>query len=588
MSTLAVYPGSFDPLTNGHVDIIVRGARLFDRIVVAIAVNAEKAPLFTMDERVEIARAVFKEHPNVEVETFDGLLVDYVARRKADVIVRGLRAVSDFEFEFQMALMNRRLNAKIETVFMMPAEQYTYISSRLIKEVFALGGRVHGLVPDLVEARLRDKVSARHEAVSGLAGPVEDIDGETRGTHRSASPDPPPRPVTAIVDRLRRSGVQVIDFGAGEPDFPTVEVAKVAAHAAIDANFTKYTPNAGTADLKRAICDRYRTDYGVEYRESEVIVTAGGKQALYNTALALFGPGDEVITHAPYWPTHPRADQAGGRDAGRVADARRRRLRDPRERDPRHGHAANARHHHQLAVQSDRRADCRRRSSRPSRRSAARQGIWLDRRSLLREADLRSGRRTTCRAFSSRKCRDVGVICGSASKAYAMTGWRCGWTIGPEALIAASSALQSHATSNVSSITQKAVIAALTGSQEPVRAMLDEYRTRRDRLYEWLTADPRVKCHKPGGAFYMFVDISDVLTADRPRRPRPSSPRRCSRTRRWPSRRARRSARRASSGSRTRRRWTICARAAGACSSSCAQATTTRRIWLTRIIEYSG
>ena len=161
MSTLAVYPGSFDPLTNGHVDIIARGARLFDRIIVAILVNAEKAPLFTTTERVEIAQSVFKDRPNVEVDTFDGLLVDYVARRKADVIVRGLRAVSDYEFEFQMALMNRRLNAKIETVFMMPAEQYTYISSRLIKEVFALGGRVHGLVPDMVEARLRDKVAAQ-------------------------------------------------------------------------------------------------------------------------------------------------------------------------------------------------------------------------------------------------------------------------------------------------------------------------------------------------------------------------------------------------------------------------------------------
>jgi len=157
MSTLAVYPGSFDPLTNGHVDIISRGARLFDRIIVAILVNAEKAPLFTMDERVEITRSVFKTHSNVEVDTFDGLLVDYVERREAQVIVRGLRAVSDFEFEFQMALMNRRLRPKIETVFMMPAEQYTYISSRLIKEVFSLGGRVEGLVPDLVEQRLRGK-----------------------------------------------------------------------------------------------------------------------------------------------------------------------------------------------------------------------------------------------------------------------------------------------------------------------------------------------------------------------------------------------------------------------------------------------
>jgi pantetheine-phosphate adenylyltransferase len=155
MPTLAVYPGSFDPLTNGHVDIIARGARLFDRIIVAILVNAEKAPLFAMQERVDIAREVFAGHPNVEVDTFDGLLVDYVKRRGAQVIVRGLRAVSDFEYEFQMALMNQRLNGQIDTVFMMPAEQYTYISSRLIKEVFALGGSVHGLVPDVVEARLR-------------------------------------------------------------------------------------------------------------------------------------------------------------------------------------------------------------------------------------------------------------------------------------------------------------------------------------------------------------------------------------------------------------------------------------------------
>ena len=147
MSTVAVYPGSFDPLTNGHVDIILRGARLFDRIIVAILVNAEKSPLFSIAERVEIAREVFTRQTNVEVDTFDGLLVDYVAKRNAQVIVRGLRAVSDFEFEFQMALMNQRLNGNIQTVFMMPAEQYTYISSRLIKEVFSLGGRVEGLVP---------------------------------------------------------------------------------------------------------------------------------------------------------------------------------------------------------------------------------------------------------------------------------------------------------------------------------------------------------------------------------------------------------------------------------------------------------
>ena len=154
---IAIYPGSFDPLTNGHVDIIQRGSRLFDRIVVGVLLNMEKSPLFTIPERVDIARNVFREWPNVEVDTFDGLLVDYARRKRASVIVRGLRAISDFEYEMQMALMNRRLNPEIETVFMMPAEPYTYVSSRLVKEVVALGGTVSGLVPRLVEERLRDK-----------------------------------------------------------------------------------------------------------------------------------------------------------------------------------------------------------------------------------------------------------------------------------------------------------------------------------------------------------------------------------------------------------------------------------------------
>ena len=155
---LAVYPGSFDPLTNGHVDIIERGARLFDRIVVAILVNGEKDSLFSSVERREIAEEAFGDFPNVEIETFDGLLVDYAAGREAAVIVRGLRAISDFEYEMQMALMNRRLNKVIETVFMMPDERYTYLSSRLVKEVYALGGSTIGLVPEIVEARLALKM----------------------------------------------------------------------------------------------------------------------------------------------------------------------------------------------------------------------------------------------------------------------------------------------------------------------------------------------------------------------------------------------------------------------------------------------
>lgn len=158
---IAIYPGSFDPLTNGHVDIIERGSRIFDSIVVAILVNVEKKPLFSEKERVEIIRDVFKDRPNVKVETFNGLLVDYAKSKQAHVIVRGLRAVSDFEYEFQMALMNRHLDPGLETVFMMPAEKYTYISSRLIKEVFTLGGEISGLVPPLVEKKLREKQAAK-------------------------------------------------------------------------------------------------------------------------------------------------------------------------------------------------------------------------------------------------------------------------------------------------------------------------------------------------------------------------------------------------------------------------------------------
>jgi len=157
---LAVFPGSFDPLTNGHVDIILRSAHLFERVIVAVLVNAEKKPLFSADERVAIVREVFKEYANVEVESFDGLLVEYARRHRASAIVRGLRAVSDFEYEFQMALMNRHLEPTLETVFMMPAEQYTYLSSRLIKEVFQLGGEVRGLVPPAVERAMRDKQAA--------------------------------------------------------------------------------------------------------------------------------------------------------------------------------------------------------------------------------------------------------------------------------------------------------------------------------------------------------------------------------------------------------------------------------------------
>jgi pantetheine-phosphate adenylyltransferase len=162
---IAVFPGSFDPLTSGHVDINERGRFIFDRVIVSVLINRDKTPLFTTDERVAMIRDVFDGHADVEVDTFDGLLVEYAERKGARAIIRGLRAVSDFEYEFQMALMNRRLNHHLETVFLMPAEQYTYTSSRLIKEVFMLGGAITGLVPPVVEERLQQKqASLRHPA----------------------------------------------------------------------------------------------------------------------------------------------------------------------------------------------------------------------------------------------------------------------------------------------------------------------------------------------------------------------------------------------------------------------------------------
>lgn len=157
MSKTAIYPGTFDPITNGHVDIIERGLAIFDHLIIAIALNPKKAPLFSIDERIEMIEESLGRHPKVSVETFSGLLVEEAERRNARVILRGLRAVSDFESEFQMALMNRNLNSKIETVFMMTGEAYSYLSSSVVREIASMGGSVERLVPKIVSARLKEK-----------------------------------------------------------------------------------------------------------------------------------------------------------------------------------------------------------------------------------------------------------------------------------------------------------------------------------------------------------------------------------------------------------------------------------------------
>ncbi len=155
----AIYPGSFDPVTNGHLDLIERGAKIFGRLTVAVLRNSDKQPLFSLNERLEMLQHVTKQYPNVEVDSFDGLLVEYAKRLDAQVLLRGIRAVSDYEYELQMAMMNRRLEPHLETVFMLPAEAYSYLSSRLVREIAQLGGSLNGLVPPEVEQRLRSKVT---------------------------------------------------------------------------------------------------------------------------------------------------------------------------------------------------------------------------------------------------------------------------------------------------------------------------------------------------------------------------------------------------------------------------------------------
>lgn len=152
-----IYPGTFDPPTNGHLDLIHRGAKMFDQLIVALLRNSDKTPMFTLEERIEMLRENTSKYPNVRVDSFEGLLVDYAAGQGAQAVLRGIRAVSDYEYELQMAWMNRKLDPRLETIFMMPAEAYSYLSSRLVREIAQLGGSMQGLVPDSIERRLREK-----------------------------------------------------------------------------------------------------------------------------------------------------------------------------------------------------------------------------------------------------------------------------------------------------------------------------------------------------------------------------------------------------------------------------------------------
>jgi aspartate aminotransferase len=316
--------------------------------------------------------------------------------------------------------------------------------------------------------------------------------------------------VTAEADRLRRQGVDVVDLGAGEPDFGTPEHVKDAAHAALNANFTKYTPSAGVLEFREAVANDYNARYGVSVKPEEVIITAGGKQALFNAAMVLFEQGDEVITHGPFWPSI--GDQIKLADAAPVI------VQTHRE----DGFAIKA-SAIIAAITPKTKAIIVNSPCNPTGAlisegemaaiadAAAARGIWVI-------ADLTYERliydpvpHNLVKILFDRM-PDRTVICSAASKTYAMTGWRCGWAIGPKAMIAQCNVVQGHSTSNINSLTQKAGIAALTGPQDGVAMMLSEYRKRRDAVHGWLTADPRVQCVKPGGAFYLFPYVGDLLS----------------------------------------------------------------------------
>ena len=314
------------------------------------------------------------------------------------------------------------------------------------------------------------------------------------------------------VERLRRQGVDVIDLGAGEPDFPTPDHVKAAAAAAIQDNFTKYTAGAGIIELRAAIASQYTERYGVTYDTTDVVVTSGGKQALYNVAVALFGPGDEVITHSPGWPSIVEQVHLAGAEPVLVRTSAEERFElraeaildavTPRTR----GIVINSPGNPTGALMSEpelaRLAD-----------GIAARDIWVILDLCYEQLIYDDTPHNLPRVLWDRLV-DRTVLVGTASKSYAMTGWRCGWLLAPAAVAAGCNAVQSHSTSHATSITQRAALAALTGPQACVETMRDEYRARRDAVLSWLDADARFRVTRPAGAFYLFPDVSELLSPD--------------------------------------------------------------------------
>jgi aspartate aminotransferase len=313
--------------------------------------------------------------------------------------------------------------------------------------------------------------------------------------------------VSADAEKLRTEGVDVVDFGAGEPDFPTPDNIKQAAVRALEQNFTKYTAAGGTAELKKAVCERHARDFGTDYRPGECLITVGGKHAIFNLTQALLNPGDEVVIPVPYWVTYKDVVNYAG---GKCVFA---------ETDENHGFALTA------AMIEPHLTDRTKMViiNSPSNPS----GALVERAEFEKILRLTSARgiylltdECYCRFLydsepysiaSLAGARETVMVAGSLSKTYAMTGWRIGFALAPAAIVVAMTKLQSHSTSNPTSISQKAAVEALRGPQESVGTMLAEYRKRRDFVVERLRAIPGVRCQEPRGAFYAYPNVGVVL-----------------------------------------------------------------------------
>jgi aspartate aminotransferase len=313
--------------------------------------------------------------------------------------------------------------------------------------------------------------------------------------------------VAADAEKLRAEGVDVVDFGAGEPDFPTPDNIKQAAVRALEQNFTKYTPAGGTAELKKAVCERHAQDFGTDYKPSECLITVGGKHAIFNLTQALVNPGDEVVIPVPYWVTYKDVvNYAGGRCVFVDTDenngfALTAAMIEPHLTDRTKMAIINSPSNPSGALVE------REEFEKIFRMTSAR-GIYL----LTDECYCKFLYDSEPYSIASVEgAKETVLVAGSLSKTYAMTGWRIGFGLVPAAIVGAMTKLQSHSTSNPTSISQKAAVEALRGPQESVGTMLAEYRRRRDFVVERLRAIPGVTCQEPRGAFYAYPNVGVVL-----------------------------------------------------------------------------